>query len=1015
MRHRIFFKSLLILVLAVTINCAFAATWYVRPNGGSYGTENGTSYANAWDGFSNIVWGTNGVVAGDTLYICGAHLDTYLDVGASGSEGALITIRGDYSNDPGSIDASTDMLLTTSDWLEYDTNIWYYRWYSDFTPAQYHNGLYLNGKWAIQTRGWDGYEDLENNGDWAASSNGWIYIYAPSNPATFFSSIRHARNYYCISVDDCSYVTICNIKLMGSGSKYHIEEQDKSGAVIIKNSSFVTVANCDIHHTSAGIRLVEGDNSNCIVEYNNITEFQQLYNDPFDYHGYGIRIRGNNHKIRYNFVKGGLDTYNRGTVEHSGLGIIGRIYDADGNDGCKNLIIHNNEVSYVKGYGINISDCDYVTVNYDTNIKIFNNYVHDGFFSESAGTYDHDAISTGCAESTPTNSPLKGVKVYNNYIANFANSAIQMCNEWTGYEIYNNIIVECGSDIYGWGAIRAGNSGKVISNTIINTTGTGIWFDSGQGSTIANNIIYNVDKRTDGKVGYGIYANNNDTIYNNNISGAEGSDVACMWGFTITRSNPVNGYPQFVDYTNGNYKLRLTSPCIDSGKIVDILVDFDHRTINKPDVGCYESQYDSLVCWLHLDENTGTSTSDETIYENDGTLVGTPTWGIGIKGAALEFNASWGEYINCGNNDSINGLENYTISCWVKLDSSSSGTNRNIISKYDGTEPEGFLLRMGSDDSITFDQVSDGAFWNAALHVESDFPQDDEFHHVAVTFEYDGTDCTAKLYIDGELMDAETDECTPDISTSISSLQMGTGVFDGVIDEFKVYSKTLISKEIIACRDMASGKLDCFLKLDENTGTTAYDETSNDNDGILLGSPDWISGLLGSGLGFNASWSEYINCGNDDSLNNVSNYSISCWVKLAPSSSGTNRNILAKYNATEPEGFLLRMGSDDSIKFEQVSNGALWNANLSVVADFPQDDEFHHIAATFEYDGTDCTSKLYIDGELMDTGTDECTPDISTSISSLQMGTGLFDGELDEMKVYSKVLTGTEIWFQSRL
>lgn len=45
--------------------------WYVRPSGGSYGTEDGTSYANAWDGFANI--DTSVIMSGDTVYIAGTH------------------------------------------------------------------------------------------------------------------------------------------------------------------------------------------------------------------------------------------------------------------------------------------------------------------------------------------------------------------------------------------------------------------------------------------------------------------------------------------------------------------------------------------------------------------------------------------------------------------------------------------------------------------------------------------------------------------------------------------------------------------------------------------------------------------------------------------------------------------------------------------------------------------------------------------------------------------------------
>lgn len=104
---------------------ASASTWYVRPavytnwsesspyhpiaQTGIYGSQNGTSYADAWNGIQSVVWGGGGVVSGDTLYICGSHLywtsnnsvpyyQAYIAVSplASGC-----TIRMDYATDPG--------------------------------------------------------------------------------------------------------------------------------------------------------------------------------------------------------------------------------------------------------------------------------------------------------------------------------------------------------------------------------------------------------------------------------------------------------------------------------------------------------------------------------------------------------------------------------------------------------------------------------------------------------------------------------------------------------------------------------------------------------------------------------------------------------------------------------------------------------------------------------------------------------------------------------------------------
>lgn len=81
------------------------ANWFVRPTGAHANTQNGQSYNNAWCGWTAIVWGTGGVVAGDTLYVCDSH--TYaaiLTLGAAGSSDSIrITIRGDYEGHSGVI------------------------------------------------------------------------------------------------------------------------------------------------------------------------------------------------------------------------------------------------------------------------------------------------------------------------------------------------------------------------------------------------------------------------------------------------------------------------------------------------------------------------------------------------------------------------------------------------------------------------------------------------------------------------------------------------------------------------------------------------------------------------------------------------------------------------------------------------------------------------------------------------------------------------------------------------
>lgn len=74
---------------------------YVRPNGGTYGTENGSSWSNAFDGFSDISWGSGAgsLGAGDTLWIAGGTYTDQLVIGASGTVGSSIVLKRVRSTD----------------------------------------------------------------------------------------------------------------------------------------------------------------------------------------------------------------------------------------------------------------------------------------------------------------------------------------------------------------------------------------------------------------------------------------------------------------------------------------------------------------------------------------------------------------------------------------------------------------------------------------------------------------------------------------------------------------------------------------------------------------------------------------------------------------------------------------------------------------------------------------------------------------------------------------------------
>lgn len=68
--------------LVTVFSVVSAEDLYVRPNGGNYGSEDGSDWSNAFDGFNDVQWGsgTGKVGAGDTLWIAGGTYTQYLSL-----------------------------------------------------------------------------------------------------------------------------------------------------------------------------------------------------------------------------------------------------------------------------------------------------------------------------------------------------------------------------------------------------------------------------------------------------------------------------------------------------------------------------------------------------------------------------------------------------------------------------------------------------------------------------------------------------------------------------------------------------------------------------------------------------------------------------------------------------------------------------------------------------------------------------------------------------------------------
>jgi hypothetical protein len=182
--------------------------------------------------------------------------------------------------------------------------------------------------------------------------------------------------------------------------------------------------------------------------------------------------------------------------------------------------------------------------------------------------------------------------------------------------------------------------------------------------------------------------------------------------------------------------------------------------------------------------------------------------------------------------------------------------------------------------------------------------------------------------------------------------------------------------------------------LDEGSGTTATDRTTNNN-GSIAGAT-WTVGRYGSALAFNGI-SSMVTINDSPSLRMTNGLTLEAWIK--PASTGGWRDIVYRGD----DNYFLNTNTTSVY-------GGLTVSSLSMVSGdtiLPLN-TWTHVAMT--YDGNNI--KTYVNGVLA--GIAPQTGYIAPSTSPLTLGGDLFygqhfDGVIDEVRVYNRALTEAEI------
>src|SRR3989344_5667051 len=441
--------------------------------------------------------------------------------------------------------------------------------------------------------------------------------------------------------------------------------------------------------------------------------------------------------------------------------------------------------------------------------------------------------------------------------------------------------------------------------------------------------------------------------------------------------------------------------------------------------------YNSLEGYWNMNESAWAGVAGEvkdmSINANNGVRSGDATTTTGKYGRGGTLDGT-GDYVDLGSNTSLRVTTQFTIGAWIKANADVT-TYRTIFAKGSWTTGAIQLLLEQSTGKLFFEH-NDGS----AIVRSSTALNDNVWHHVVGT--YDTTANEMKVYVDGVLEGTETE--TVDVSSTALTNYVGIrsdGLpFIGLIDDLRVYSRALSASEVSQLyNDGTSSILTAvqgqavpsvafateekgpapvaYWKFDEGQGQTAYDDSTNNNDGTLgsaagsdTNDPAWITGdqcISGKCLKFDGT-DDYVLMADSASLQISGNITMSAWVKTG---NITNNSFIFGKGTDGSKGYVLKSEGDgfyaaftDTLGARHTSPGYTHVANT-----------WYYVAAT--YDGSSFC--FYVNGVSVGSCTSTSTT-ISTDTSQLKFGINsaggnLFLGFIDDPKIYNYARTAAQI------
>jgi prepilin-type N-terminal cleavage/methylation domain-containing protein len=189
------------------------------------------------------------------------------------------------------------------------------------------------------------------------------------------------------------------------------------------------------------------------------------------------------------------------------------------------------------------------------------------------------------------------------------------------------------------------------------------------------------------------------------------------------------------------------------------------------------------------------------------------------------------------------------------------------------------------------------------------------------------------------------------------------------------------------------------------SGATIKDSWGTNNGTLVTGSGDAADKLksgsdcvYGKCLYFDGS-NDYVDCGIGSSLNISDTITISSWVKF--NTLAQNGGIFASSSAKlgyykTGDHLVFTVFTDLATRYCEAGNHGFGNFG------------WHHVVGVYDKDGGANNHKIYLDGKLFTSSTSTGVP-ITNTFNYIGNGYGYLSGLIDEVRIYNKALSLSEI------